>query len=315
MLPLCTTAGLRSPGNPARLVRAVLCLVLGLSPLLTPGGSASALAQGPGGQAFGPGQPLAEAPPPAAEEPVSGESAAAAPAAQLIPIGNFFDIMREGGLLMWPIFGFSLVMVAFIFERLISLRRSRVIPAAFVRRFLHQLEEGVLDKDEAIALCEENPSPVAEVFGAAARKWGRPAVEVEQAILDAGERVVNQLRKYIRVFNAVSTVTPLLGLLGTVVGMIEAFNAIASTRAMGKPELLASGIAQALLTTAAGLTVAIPALICYLYFIGRVDQLVVEIDALGQELVGTISAEALAEAPRSKPSGSRVRRSQQDSAA
>lgn len=289
------------------LAAALTLTVLALSARPTP----AVRAQGP--DAFGPGMPLAEAPAAAAaEEPAP---APAAPAAPLIPMVNVVDIMREGGLLMWPILACSLVMVAFLFERVISLRRSRVIPRAFVKRFLHQLAEGALDKEEALALCEDNPSPVAGVFAAAVRKWGRPAVEVEQAVLDSGERAVNRLRKYVRVFNAVSTVTPLLGLLGTVLGMIEAFNSIAGTRAMGKPELLASGIAQALLTTAAGLTVAIPALILYLYFIGRVDQLVVEIDALGQEVVNAISAEALADSGKGRSAGSRVRRSPQDSAA
>jgi biopolymer transport protein ExbB len=134
---------------------------------------------------------------------------------------------------------------------------------------------------------------VAEVFAAAVRKWGRPAVEVEQAIIDAGERVTNGLRRYLRVINGVATVSPLLGLLGTVVGMIRAFNSIATSDALGRPELLATGISEALLTTAAGLSVAIPALIFYLFFVSRVDRLIIDIDTLGQELVGAISAEPL----------------------
>ena len=119
----------------------------------------------------------------------------------------------------------------------------------------------------------------------------RPAVEVEQAIIDAGERVTNNLRKYLRVLNGVSTISPLLGLLGTVLGMIRAFNAIATADAMGRPELLAGGISQALLTTAAGLSVAIPALIAYLFFCGRVDHLIMNLDALGQKIVDLISAD------------------------
>jgi biopolymer transport protein ExbB len=95
--------------------------------------------------------------------------------------------------------------------------------------------------------------------------------------------------------NGISTVSPLLGLLGTVFGMIESFNTIAASDAMGRAELLAGGISQALLTTAAGLTVAIPALLAYLFFVGRVDSLIMEIDALGQELVDIISAEAQTE--------------------
>src|SRR5262249_19156695 len=154
----------------------------------------------------------------------------------------------------------------------------------------HQLREGELDQQSALAICEENSSPVAGVFAAAARKWGRPAVEVEQAILDSGERVANGLRRYLRVLNGISTVSPLLGLLGPVFGMISSVNSISTSSAMGKPELLASGIGEALITTATGLSIAVPALILYLWFLGRVDALIVQIDALGQEIVGIISA-------------------------
>jgi len=203
---------------------------------------------------------------------------------------------------MIPIGLCSFILLAFVFERSINLRRGRVIPKPFVTRFLQQIREGELDRQQALTLCDENKSPVAVVFAGAVRKWGRPAVEVEQAIIDAGERVTNHLRRYLRVLNAVATVSPLLGLLGTVVGMIRSFNAIATHDAMGRPELLASGISQALLTTAAGLSVAIPALLFYLFFVSRVDRLIIDIDALGQELANMISAGELhdKEAPASK---------------
>lgn len=188
----------------------------------------------------------------------------------------------------------SFIAIWFGIERLIVLRRGRVIPRAFVERFLDHMEQGKLDPDSALQLCEENGSPVAEVFAHGVRKWGKPSVEVEQAIIDGGERQVSQLRRHLRVLNGVSTVTPLLGLLGTVVGMIMAFNDIASGDAMGKPEQLALGIAMALLTTAVGLTIAIPALILYLYLSSRVDALVMEMDLLAQNVVHLISYEALA---------------------
>jgi biopolymer transport protein ExbB len=157
---------------------------------------------------------------------------------------------------------------------------------------MRQLREGQLERETALELCAKNGSAVARVFAAAVKKWGRPSVEVEQAILDAGERVTNDLRRYLRLFNGISTVTPLLGLLGTVFGMIHSFNTISNSDGMGKAEMLAGGIGEALLSTAAGLTVAIPALIAYLYFVGRVDRFVMDIDAAGQELVEHISAEA-----------------------
>jgi biopolymer transport protein ExbB len=243
----------------------------------------------------------------AGADPTAVGSATPVSTSDLIPQRNLFQIIKAGGILMIPIIFCSFITLVFVFERAIALRRGRVIPRPFVKRFLHQLGEGQLDRDKALALCDENGSPVAQVFAAAVRKWGRPAVEVEQAVLDSGERASNGLRKYVRIFNAVSTISPLLGLLGTVFGMIKAFNDISSSDAMGRPELLSRGISEALITTAAGLSIAIPALVCYLFFLSRVDQLIIELDALGQEVVSSISAEALQTAP--KPTRSRSRES------
>jgi len=219
---------------------------------------------------------------------------AAAPAAtqQSIPTKNMLTAFRDGGLMMYPLAGCSFALRVFVFERFISLRRGRVIPRPFVRRFLEQLREGQLDREKALKLCQENNSPIAQVFAGAVKKWGRMSVEVEQAILDAGERVNNQLRRYLRLMNGISQVAPLLGLLGTVLGMIASFNGISETTgASGQREMLAGGIAQALISTAAGMLVAIPALTAYLFFVGRVDTLVTEIDALGQDLVELIAAD------------------------
>jgi biopolymer transport protein ExbB len=217
-----------------------------------------------------------------------------------IQLGNIISIVREGGVLMLPIILCSIVLMVFVFERLLFLRRARVIPRPFVSGVIEQFEQQQLDREEALALCDENGSPIAELFTAALKRWNRPAVEVEQAILDAGERVTSQLRKYLRLFNAISNLTPLLGLLGTVLGMIEAFNSIAQADAMGKPELLASGIGAALLTTAAGLCVAIPAYAAFAFFVGRTDRLILEMDELAQNVVELISQEGLQESGRSR---------------
>ncbi|MCA8986991.1 MAG: MotA/TolQ/ExbB proton channel family protein [Planctomycetaceae bacterium] len=192
----------------------------------------------------------------------------------------------------------TLISLWFSTERLVVLRRARVIPKPFVERFLHHLREGTIDPVEALELCDENGSPVAQIFEHGVRKWGKPSVEVEQAIIDGGERQISQMRKNLRVMNGVATVSPLIGLLGTVWGMIDAFNGIAGSDAMGSPEKLAAGIALALLTTAAGLLVAIPSMIIYMYLSGRVDRLVMDMDTLAQEVVYSISAEALHERPR-----------------
>jgi biopolymer transport protein ExbB len=217
-----------------------------------------------------------------------------------IPTTSLWQALVAGGPLVIPIIICSFVLLLVVFERLMALRRSRVAPRLFVERFLLQISEGAVDRQGALELCDENPSLVAGVFAAAVRKWGKPAVEVEQAVLDEGERAANSMRRFLRVINGVSTVCPLFGLLGTVWGMIESFNEIAGSSAMGRPELLAGGIGTALMSTAAGLCVAIPALILYLAFVGRVDALVMEIDRHGQELVNLISAEAL-EDRRNRP--------------
>jgi len=284
------------------------------TPIATPGAPIAA----PGSTPIAPLTPVetspAETPAGAVDEAGSATAeeasalASVAQAGNAIPTRNLLQILRDGGPLMIPIAICSMVLLVFVFERFISLRRGRVIPRPFVKRILEQVRDKTLTKEAALELCDQNKSPVSEVFAAALKKWGKPAVEVEQAIIDAGERVTNGLRRYLRLLNGVSTVTPLMGLLGTVLGMIGAFNTIADGDAMGRPELLAKGISQALLTTAAGMTVAIPALIAYLFFTGRVDRLIIDIDNYGQELVGIISAEGLEEAEANDKAARATRR-------
>jgi biopolymer transport protein ExbB len=233
----------------------------------------------------------------------AAEAAAAQASKPLISYRNVFQIAEGGGVMMFPLLMCSFLTLVFVLERSISLRRGRVIPRPFVKRFLHQVDEGKLDRDGAIELCHENGSPAATLLAAIARKWGRPAVELEQAVIDAGDRAAASLRKYLRLFNAVATISPLMGLLGTVFGMIRLFGAISDADAMGRTELLASGISEALFTTAAGLLIAIPALCFYLWFVSRVERLLLELDNLGQELAELVSAEALQEDHQAKQRG------------
>lgn len=225
-----------------------------------------------------------------AQDPAAGEAVASK---------SLFDLFIQGGVLLWPILLASVLMLVVALERVVALRRSVVVPKPFIKCFLSQIREGE-GQDGALVLCEADNSHIAQVFEAGVMRWGKSAVEVEQAILDEGERAANRLRRNLRVLNGVAQVCPLLGLLGTVVGMVKAFDQISGAAAMGRPEMLAGGISEALLSTAAGLSVAIPALILYLYFVGRVDGLVMEIDRRGQELVHLISAEALADSRTSK---------------
>jgi len=223
------------------------------------------------------------------------DSAAEVPQTSAIPTNPVEVVQAMSYFFVVPFVIASVIALWFAIERLVVLRRARVIPKPFVERFLLHLQEGQMDAEEALEICDRNGSPVAAVFAHGIRKWGKPSVEVEQAIIDGGERQVSQLRSHLRVLNGVATVTPLVGLLGTVIGMIQAFNEIAHSDAMGRAEELAVGIALALLTTAAGLLIAIPSLILYMYLAGRVDALVMEMDLLAQNVVHLISAEALAE--------------------
>lgn len=201
--------------------------------------------------------------------------------------------IAEGGWLMLPLGICSLIVFALSLERLIALRRGRVIPRPFVRRFTECVEDGQLSYEEATEICEEFDCPVAEVFQSAVRRWGRPMLEIEQAVMDAGDRVADGLKRFLRVFHAISNVAPLIGLLGTVLGMIEAFETLSSQESVGRPELLASGISTALMTTAGGLSVAIPAYLAYMYFSSKSDRYLGEIDKLCQRVVDCISAEGL----------------------
>jgi biopolymer transport protein ExbB len=240
-------------------------------------------------------EPLRVASTPPASDPAAAPTEAAERSGH-IPTGNLLATIRDGGILMVPLLGCSFLLAVFGIERAVSLRTARVVPRPFVERFVDQVQSGALVRGAALDACEENRSPVARVFAAAVRRWGRPAVEIEQAAMDACERELNHLRRYRRIFNGVATIAPLLGLLGTVFGLIHAFNDVASSGAMGRPDLLARGFGEALITTATGLVVAIPAMILHSFFTGRIDRLAMRLDETCQQVIDAISQESLAEA-------------------
>ena len=242
-----------------------------------------------------------------ATQPDAAPNFEAAPAAEPVPadaaepgvadsvLQTVADLSSTLGYWAIPFGIATIIAVWFATERLVVLRRGRVIPKPFVNKFLGRLEDGDLEVDEAFEACEDNNSPIAQIFAHGVRKWGKPSVEVEQAIIDGGERQVAGLRKHLRVIHGIATVTPLIGLLGTVWGMYQAFNDLAAAGGAANTEELARGIALALVTTAAGLLIAIPCLIAYMYLSGRVDSLVMEMDDYAQRVVNSISAEAINE--------------------
>lgn len=201
-------------------------------------------------------------------------------------VKSVWDFVVKGGPMMIPITICSLVALTVIIERLLSLRRRRVIPAGFLTGLQAVLDEGLEDRTAAIEYCQQDGSPVANVFAAGIKRLREPVELLEKHIQDAGERVVLRLRRYLRLLSVIASISPLLGLLGTIFGMITAFQTVAmSGEALGKAELLAKGIYEAMITTAAGLLVAIPTLIGYHWISARIEQLVIEMDQMTYEFV------------------------------
>ena len=237
-----------------------------------------------------------------AAAPPASTTAADTEPQKLIPTGNLLGTIRNGGLLMVPLLGCSFALAVFGIERAVNLRTGTVVPTIFTSRLIAELQNKSISRGAALDACDENGSPAARVFAAAIRRWGRPAVEIEQAAIDACERELNRLRRYRRVFNSVATISPLLGLLGTVFGLIRSFNEVAAAGAMGRPDLLAGGFGEALITTAMGLLVAIPAMILHSYFTSRVDRLAMRLDETCQQVIDEISQESQGE-PRRRAAG------------
>lgn len=186
-----------------------------------------------------------------------------------------WEIVRAGGLFMWPIILCSIVAAAIILERLWTLQDRRVLPPDLTRR-VWQLVEGGQVNDKVIRALEQN-SPLGKVLAAGLANRHRSHEILMERLEDAGRHAVHELERFINTLGTIAGIAPLLGLLGTVTGIIKAFNAI-NAGGMGDPRALSGGIAEALLTTAAGLCVAIPALIGYRYLRGRVERIVVEIE-------------------------------------
>jgi biopolymer transport protein ExbB len=186
-----------------------------------------------------------------------------------------YDFVVKGGVLMIPIALCSIIALAIFLERLWSLRRSRVIP----RDFLIEIEDLIRREKipEAITRCRKDNSSMANIIVAGIRNFGKRREIVKEGIEEIGRREASTLERYINVVGTIAAISPLLGLLGTVFGMIKAFNVI-SIQGVGNPSSLAGGISEALITTAAGLVVAIPTFVLYRYLANKADALIVEME-------------------------------------
>ena len=201
-----------------------------------------------------------------------------------------FDLMQFiqlGGILMWPIMACSVIAFAITLERLWRLRRAQTGMREFMDAMRSVLRQHRIQ--EALTLCDESDAPVARVVKAGVLKHDRPKAEVRDAVEDAGRLEAPRLERYLGALATITSVAPLLGLLGTVVGMIKCLAVIMHKGGQVIPGDLAEGIGNALVTTAAGLSVAIPSLIAYNYLVSRVDNLVLEMEIGSSEIVDLIA--------------------------
>lgn len=198
-----------------------------------------------------------------------------------------WEIIRAGGGFMWPIILCSIVAVAIVLERLWALQSSRVIPRDLPQKVVAWIDADQLD-DKVLAALERN-SPLGRLLAIGLANRNRPRALLMERLEDGGRHVVHDLERFLNTLGTIASIAPLLGLLGTVAGIIHAFNAI-TANGLGDPRTLSGGIGEALITTAAGLTVAIPSLIAYRYLRGKVERLVI-----GMEKQAMIFVDALDE--------------------
>ncbi len=196
-----------------------------------------------------------------------------------------FELVRSGGWVMAPIILCSIAALAIIGERLWSLQKKYVAPTGLLPQVKQWLERKELDSARLELLRES--SPLGRILAAGLVNRGHARDVVKEAIEDAGRHVVPELERYLNSLGTIAAIAPFLGLLGTVLGMIEMFAGIGS-HGLGDPSIVASGISQALVATASGLSVAIPSLMFYRYFRARVDRLLVDMEQEALKLVEII---------------------------
>ncbi|HTP39757.1 MAG TPA: MotA/TolQ/ExbB proton channel family protein [Steroidobacteraceae bacterium] len=186
-----------------------------------------------------------------------------------------WEIVRAGGVMMWPIILCSVIAAGITCERLWTLQSRRVLPPELTGR-LQRIVESTQVNDKVLQALEQS-SPLGRVVAVALANRHRSREFIMERLEDTGRHVVHELERFLNTLGTIAGISPLLGLLGTVTGIIRAFNAI-NAGGIGDPRALSGGIAEALITTVAGLVVAIPSLIAYRYLRGRVEGIVVAME-------------------------------------
>lgn len=226
------------------------------------------------------------------------------------------EFLSKGGWLMGPIVLASIVGLALFLERLWSLQRAKILPPRFLEIVSRHMREGRFA--DAEALCLQSEAPAAAILAAGLRYAGRERALIKEVMEEAGQREVYYMERFTNALGSIATIAPLMGLLGTVIGLIRMFQRIVggndaakAASAMIDVSLLAEGIWQALLTTAAGLTVAIPIFLAYRYLLSRIDRYAVELAELGTSALDVLVRDD--EAPSRPPQSDTTSAADKDS--
>ena len=204
-----------------------------------------------------------------------------------------WELVRAGGPFMAPIILCSIAAVGILLERLWTLQRKRVLPEELIKK-LSSFAEGGQVTPKFIDALEKN-SPLGRVLAAALANRDRGREIMMERVQDTGRHVVHELERFLNTLGTIASISPLLGLLGTVTGIIRAFNAV-MLGGMGDPRLLAGGISEALITTAGGLAVAIPSFIAYRYLRGKVERIVIDMEKIAVTFADSLNPQSSAEA-------------------
>jgi biopolymer transport protein ExbB len=206
----------------------------------------------------------------------------------MIQGADVLELLTAGGILMIPIMICSVVVLAICIERLYTLNAKKISPPHLLATVWQQLKVDQLDSAKIKVLRQSSPLGRILAAGLSNAYHGREVMK--ESIQEAASHVVHDLERYLNTLGTIAAVTPLLGLLGTVMGMIKVFAEIMA-QGTGNASVLAGGISEALITTATGLSVAIPALVMHRYFVGRIDGIVVELEQETIKLVDALHSE------------------------
>lgn len=200
---------------------------------------------------------------------------------------NVIDIFLAGGPLMWPILICSLLAATIIIERLIFFKKIKVDEEKLISRLKSTIEKK--HYDEALSICENNPAPITNLMKAGIEHRNQSEQRIKDSIIDAANLEIPKLEKMLSALGTIANIAPLLGLLGTVTGNIQAFNIISGEK-LGDLAALSGGISEALLTTAFGLIVGIPCVIFYNYLVTKVNHIILYLENKANELVLMLNA-------------------------